>query len=817
MIKINKKNSVPTKFKNKEAFKQAFKKKVEEVSGEKFSEATVQTQYEALSQMVMETITTEWVENNRRNHERDDKQIYFFSIEFLIGRLMRAYINNLGWDEIVPEALEEMGLDYDKIQAREHDPALGNGGLGRLMACFLDSTASMDFPGHGNGIRYKYGLFQQKIVNDEQVEVADNWLRNGYPFEIAKPEKSVIVKYKGNVRQEWVNGKMVFIHENYEPVLAVPYDVPIQGYHNGTVNSLRLWSAQPVEDFDLSTFNEGHFLKAMQRKSEAEAISQVLYPSDNGFEGQQLRLKQEYFFVCAGLKRIVRRYKKHNHGSMDGFSNKICIHINDTHPAMCVPELMRILMDEENYEWDDAWKMTVDTISFTNHTVLPEALEKWPIDMMKELLPRIYQIIEEINRRFVEDMNNRYPGMEARNYGISILKDGQVHMAHLSIIGSHSVNGVAELHSKILREETFRDFYAVFPERFQSVTNGVTPRRFLMGANKNLKDLLVDTIGDDWTQANNLTDLKKLEPFADDPAFLKKLGAVKHANKVRLAAYVKDQLNIEIDPDSIFDIQVKRIHEYKRQLLNALHIMHIYNQLRSNPNADFVPKTYIFAGKAAPSYYYAKEVIKLINVLADKINHDDQVNKKLKVVFLPNFNVSLAEIVYPAAEISEQISTAGKEASGTGNMKFMMNGAVTLGTMDGANVEIARVVGPDNIFTFGLSDVEVTNYNDHGGYRSLDVFESDPRVQEVLNQLINGFLNGVTFQTIYDSLLLHNDAYFVLKDFGSYADIQQIASNAYRDQEKWLRMSTINIANSGIFSSDRSIADYQKNVWKIKK
>jgi len=417
---------------------------VEEVSGEKFSEATVQTQYEALSQMVMETITTEWVENNRRNHERDDKQIYFFSIEFLIGRLMRAYINNLGWDEIVPEALEEMGLDYDKIQAREHDPALGNGGLGRLMACFLDSTASMDFPGHGNGIRYKYGLFQQKIVNDEQVEVADNWLRNGYPFEIAKPEKSVIVKYKGNVRQEWVNGKMVFIHENYEPVLAVPYDVPIQGYHNGTVNSLRLWSAQPVEDFDLSTFNEGHFLKAMQRKSEAEAISQVLYPSDNGFEGQQLRLKQEYFFVCAGLKRIVRRYKKHNHGSMDGFSNKICIHINDTHPAMCVPELMRILMDEENYEWDDAWKMTVDTISFTNHTVLPEALEKWPIDMMKELLPRIYQIIEEINRRFVEDMNNRYPGMEARNYGISILKDGQVHMAHLSIIGSHSVNGVAE-------------------------------------------------------------------------------------------------------------------------------------------------------------------------------------------------------------------------------------------------------------------------------------------------------------------------------------------------------------------------------------
>ena len=631
----------------KASFKKAFIKKVEEVSGEDFSESTAQHQYEALSELVMEEITAEWAVNNSRLHKMEEKQIYFFSIEFLIGRLLKAYINSLGWDNIVPEVLCELGLDYEAIQAKEHDPALGNGGLGRLMACFLDSTAAMGFPGHGNGIRYKFGLFEQKIINNEQVEVADNWLKNGYPFEIAKPD------------------------------------------------------------------NQGHFLKAMQRRSEAEAISQILYPNDNGFEGKQLRLKQEYFFVCAGLKRIVRRYKKFNHGSMDGFSDKICIHINDTHPALCVPELMRILIDEENYEWDKAWDMIVKSISFTNHTVLPEALEKWPIDMVKELLPRVYQIIEEINRRFVNDMNWFYPDQEARNYSISILKDGHVHMAHLAIIGSHSVNGVAELHSKILREETFKDFYAVFPERFHSVTNGVTPRRFLMGSNPQLKTLLNETIGNSWTMPNKLSSLEALLPYAADAAFCEKLGAVKRRNKAHLAAYINKSQGIQLNPDSIFDIQVKRIHEYKRQLLNALHIMYLYNTLKADPNMDFVPKTYIFAGKAAPSYYYAKEVIRLINVIADKVNNDTTVNDRLKVVFVPNFNVSVAEMIYPAAEISEQISTAGKEASGTGNMKFMMNGAITLGTMDGANVEIAEAVGMDNIFTFGLSDVEVANYNAH--------------------------------------------------------------------------------------------------------
>lgn len=806
-----------TDIKTKEAFKKAFIKKVEEVSGDDFKESTVTNQYEALAELVMERITGEWAVNNSRLNKMEEKQVYFFSIEFLIGRLLKSYINNLGWDTMVEETLSELGVNYETVQAEENDPALGNGGLGRLMACFLDSTAAMGFPGHGNGIRYKYGLFEQKIINNEQVEVADVWLKNGYPFEIAKPDKSVIVKFGGDVRMEEINGRVQFIHENYDPVLAVPYDVPVKGYRNDKVNSLRLWSARPIDDFDLSTFNQGHFIKAMQRKSEAEAISQILYPSDHGFEGKLLRLRQEYFFVCAGLKRIVRRYKKQNNGSLDGFSDKICIHINDTHPALCVPELMRILVDEEGYEWDTAWDMTVKSISFTNHTVLPEALEKWPVDMMQKLLPRVYQIVEEINRRFLNDMNWFHPDRVDHNYNMAILKDGQVHMAHLAIIGSHSVNGVAELHSKILREETFKDFYAAFPERFTSVTNGVTQRRFMMGSDPKLKDLIDETIGTDWKTPGKLCKLEDLVPFATDKAFQKKLSAVKRSNKERLAKYIKETQNIILNPEAIFDVQVKRIHEYKRQLLNILHVMFVYNQLRSNPNADIVPKTYVFAGKAAPSYAYAKEVIRLINVVAEKVNNDPQVKDKLKVVFVPNFNVSVAEIIYPAAEISEQISTAGKEASGTGNMKFMMNGALTLGTMDGANVEIAESVGKDNIFTFGLTDGEVFNYNNYGGYRSLDIYESDPRLQEVLSQLINGFFGDTAgFQMIYDSLLLHNDTYFVLKDFSAYVDIQDIASDVYRNSADWQKMSVINIAHSGIFSSDRSIEDYQKRVWKIK-
>ncbi len=625
----------------------------------------------------------------------------------------------------------------------------------------------------------------------------------------------MVVKYGGYVDQVQVNGKSVFLQKDYDAILAVPYDIPMQGYKNNTVNSLRLWSAEPIEGFDLETFNQGDFIKAVQRRSDAEAISQVLYPSDAGFEGRQLRLKQEYFFVAAGLKRILRRYKKMHNGSVEGLQNHIIIHINDTHPALVVPELMRLLLDEEGLGWDEAWKIVTETVTFTNHTVLPEALEKWPIDLMQRLLPRVYMIIDEINRRFMEEMNNKYPDRWDRNYHCSVLQDGQVHMANLSIIGAHSVNGVAEIHSRILRDETFHGFYEIWPEKFTNVTNGVSQRRFMYGANPKLEKAITSKIGNDWSTATNMEKLKEIEKFADDEAFLDELASIKRENKERLAKYIQQTQGIEINPDSIFDIQVKRIHEYKRQLLNVLHIIHEYNELKDNPNMDYVPKTYFLAGKSAPSYTYAKEVIRLINSVAQKINSDPDMKGRLSVVFVPNFNVSTAEIIYPAAEVSEQISTAGKEASGTSNMKFMMNGAVTLGTMDGANIEIREHVGDENMFVFGISDQDVYNYTHFGGYRSFDYYEADPRIRRVLNQLIDGTLPGQPFSMIYDSLLLNNDQYFVLRDFDDYVMAQKRVSEAYKDQKNWHRMSLMNIANSGVFSSDRSIEDYKKNVWKI--
>lgn len=802
------------KQKEKEIFKASYLNKIEEVSGDCLAECSLLNQYQALAEVVMDSVTTQWARSNAQYNQYQDKQVYFFSIEFLIGRLLNTYVNNLGIEELVTESLEELGLDYAAIQKMESDPGLGNGGLGRLMACYLDSSAALNMPAHGNGIRYKYGLFEQRIINGEQVEVADNWLKDGYPFEIRKPGKSVIVKFGGTINSEKINGILTFVHENYEAIMAVPYDIPIKGYHNETVNSLRLWSAEPLEAFDLPSFNQGQFLDAVRHKSEAEAISQILYPNDNGFDGKLLRLKQEYFFVCAGLKRIVRRYKKFNHNSMDGFSDKVCIHINDTHPALCAPELMRILIDEEGLGWDDAFRTTVNAISFTNHTVLPEALEKWPVAMMKTLLPRVYMMIEEINHRFTAELYAKYPNDMERNYSLSIIKDDMVHMASLAIVASHSVNGVAALHSKILREETFKGYYEIFPERFNSVTNGVTPRRFLMNSNPNLKNLINESIGTDWH--TNLFQLKRLLTHVNDPVFYEKFNAVKLANKVRLANHIQIHNNITVDPTSVFDIQVKRIHEYKRQLLDALHILYLYNRLKENPNLEMTPRTFIFAGKAAPGYYYAKQVIRLINAIAQLINLDKTVNDKLKVVFLANFNVSLAEIIYPAANVSEQISTAGKEASGTGNMKFMMNGAITLGTMDGANIEIAEAVGPSNIITFGLSSDEVSLYEKHGGYRSLDVYEQDPRIQEVMHQLVNGTLgSGLNFQNIYDSLLLYNDRYFVLKDFGAYTAAQNHVDQLYRDEAAWTKMSITNIAHSGMFSSDRSIRDYQRKIWKI--
>ncbi len=802
----------------KDNFKATFKKKVEEVSGKKFEVSLPLHNYRALAEIIMEHVNSGLAESNLRYTKHEDREIHFFSIEFLIGQMMRNYIINLGWDNFVYDALSELGIDFDDLQALEHDPALGNGGLGRLMACFLDSGASMGLPVFGNGIRYKYGLFEQKILNNEQVEVADNWLKNGYPFEHAKPEEAVIVKYGGYVQQETVGNKQVFIQKDYSPVLAVPYEIPVQGYHNDTTNYLRLWNAETVDDFDLVTFNNGNHLQAIERQSEAAAISHILYPSDSGFDGKLLRLKQEYFFVSAGLKHLVSRFKRHHNGSIEQFEEKTCIHINDTHPALCVPELMRILIDEEGLGWDDAWAVTTKTLTFTNHTVLPEALEKWPVDMMQNLLPRIYMIIHEIDKRFVEEMNRHYPHHEARNYAMSVIQGGQVHMANLAIIGSSSVNGVAALHSKILREHTFKNYYEVYPHKFNSVTNGVTPRRFMFGNNPKLIELISDTIGEDFKRATNLTALKALEAYEDDTEFQKKVEDIKLQNKKRLAEHIAKTQGIQINPHSIFDIQVKRIHEYKRQQLNALHIMHCYNMLKDNPNMAWVPRTFIIAGKAAPSYAFAKEVIRLINTLSAKINNDPDMKDKLSVVFIPNFNVSVAEIIYPAAEVSEQISTAGKEASGTGNMKFMMNGAVTIGTMDGANVEISQNVGLDNIFTFGLSDIAVANYQQNDGYHSIDYFNNDERIQRVLKQLIDeSYLETYGFHSIYDSLLIHNDQYFVLADFDDYVKTQQCLSKEYLNRNKWNRMSIHNIANSGFFSSDRSIRDYQKRIWKTYK
>lgn len=796
-----------------EDFKSAYIKKIEEVSGDYLAESSLLNQYEALAEIVMDKITSQWAKTKSQYDEIPHKRVYLFSIEFLIGRLLRSYVNSLDMEETVKIAMDELGLDYETILNQETDPGLGNGGLGRLMACFLESSATLGLPFHGNGIRYKHGLFEQKIINGEQVEVADNWLRNGYPFEIRKPNEAVVVKFYGNLHSEKVNGVLTFVYEDYEPILAVPYDVPLKGYHNNTVNSLRLWSAEPIEEFDLPSFNEGQFLDAVRHKSEAEAITQILYPNDNRFDGKQLRLKQEYFFVCAGLKRMITRFKRYNNDCLDEFADKICVHINDTHPALCGPEMMRIFMDEEGLSWDDAWKLTVNSLTFTNHTVLPEALEKWPVDMMKFLLPRIYMIIEEINRQFQNELRNKSGLNELQIDSLSIIHDGQIHMANLAIVCSHSVNGVAELHSKILKEETFNGYYKLFPKRFHSVTNGVTPRRFLINSNTGLRDLITESIGTDWI--NNLFALENLKHFKDDASFSDQFNRIKVENKIQLANYINEHNQIIVNPDSIFDIQVKRIHEYKRQLLNALHILHLYNHLKANPNEEIVPRTFIFAGKAAPGYYFAKEIIKLINAIANLVNNDKFIRDQIKVVFLANFNVSLGEIIYPAANISEQISTAGKEASGTSNMKFMMNGAITLGTMDGANIEIHEAVGEDNIITFGLSSDEVAYYEKNGGYSSVEIYENDHRIQKIMHQLINGtFGHLYNFQSIYDSLLLYNDTYFILKDFDSYGKAQNQINDLFKDKNKWFNMSLNNVAYSGLFSSDRAILDYQKDIWK---
>ncbi|MGI6145145.1 MAG: glycogen/starch/alpha-glucan phosphorylase [Clostridia bacterium] len=803
-------------FKDKEAFKKAFLEEFQSIYNKSIDEGSNFEKYDALASLIRDEISTAWYQTNKYYKEADHaKEVYYFSIEFLLGRLLSSNLLNLGIQEVVEAGLADLGINLKDLEAEEADAGLGSGGLGRLAADILDSMASLNLPGHGCGIRYRYGLFEQKIENGEQVERPDDWLKKGYPWELRRPDKAVEVKFGGKVKVNCVEGRTVFIHEEYESALAVPYDIPIVGYQNGLVNTLRLWSAEaPEAEFDFYSFQRGDYLKAVERKYSAESISQILYPDDSYYEGRKLRLKQQYFFVSAGLQSIVRRYKK-RHATMHNFSEKVALHINDTHPALVIPELMRILLDEEGMGWDEAWQITTETVSYTNHTILPEALEKWPIDLFKQLLPRIFMIVEEINERYCRNLWKKYPNME-KIREMAIVSDGYVRMAPLAIAGSFSVNGVAKIHTEILKKQVMRQYYEDCPQKFNNKTNGITHRRWLLMANPKLAELISDTIGSNWI--NNPSELKKLLQFKDDSSVQEKFAQIKLQNKAKVAEFIKEKYDLQIDPYSIFDIHIKRIHAYKRQLLNVLHIMHLYNQLLENPDLDIAPRTFIFAGKAAPGYYFAKKTIKLINALAEVINKDKAIKGKIKMVFLENYNVSLAELLIPSANLSEQISTASKEASGTGNMKFMMNGAVTIGTLDGANVEILEKVGADNFLLFGLTADEVLHYYKHGGYSSRNLYNREPAIKKILEQLINGFLQvpKEEFMGIYDQLLNYNDEFFVLKDLGSYIKAQEKANSLYQNREKWLQMCLTNVAYSGAFSSDRTTNEYADGIWHLK-
>jgi starch phosphorylase len=793
-------------FANKEEFKYTFLQRLEMVYGKRFSESTALDQYHTLGNMIREHISNHWIQTNERNRAEHKKQVYYLSIEFLLGRLLGSYLMNLGIRDVVEEGLKELGIQLRDIEEVETDAGLGNGGLGRLAACFLDSLASLDLPGHGQGIRYKHGLFDQKIVNGYQVELPEQWLRHGNVWEVRKEDLAIEVNFWGKVNVYTENGRLKFRHIDAEKVMAVPYDMPVIGYDTKTVNTLRLWSAEPAK-FPMNK-------NVMQYKRETEAISEFLYPDDANDEGKILRLKQQYFLVAASIGSIVREYRN-RYGHLKDFHQHVAIHINDTHPVLAIPELMRILLDEEEMSWEDAWYITTNTISYTNHTTLSEALEKWPVYIFKPLLPRIYMIIEEINERFCRNLWERYPGDWKRIEEMAIIAHGLVKMAHLAIVGCHSVNGVAKIHSEILKHREMKRFYEYFPEKFNNKTNGITHRRWLLKANPELATLVTEAIGTGWIKhPEQLIELKR---YATDASFKEELAHVKMKRKAILAKLICEKTGIAIDETSIFDVQVKRLHAYKRQLLNVLHIMYLYNRLKADPNFTIYPRTFIFGAKASPGYHYAKRIIKLIHSLAEKVNHDKQIKGQLKVVFLENYRVSLAEKIFPAADVSEQISTASKEASGTGNMKFMINGAVTIGTMDGANIEIFERVGSDNIFIFGLTAEEVLHYYENGGYHSYEYYHHDQRIQQVVNQLVNGFFHDAYdhFEPIYDSLLAQNDQYFVLRDFASYVEAQEKVGTAYEHQEKWLEMSAINIANSGYFSSDRTIREYARDIWNI--
>lgn len=777
------------------------------VCGKSFSESSERDHYQTLGIMIREFVSHDWIKTNERYLAAKGKQVYYLSIEYLLGKLLRQNLINLGIEETVQVGLRDLGIDLSDLEELESDAGLGNGGLGRLAACFLDSLASLDLPGHGHGIRYKHGLFEQKIVDGYQVELPEQWLRSGNVWEVRKADLAVKIPFWGKVEGRTENGRLTFQHLNAESVTAVPHDMPVIGFNSETVNTLRLWNAEPSQ----FPFHED----ILKYKRETESVSEFLYPDDTHDEGKILRLKQQYFLVSASIQSIIKTYRK-QHGNLKELHQHVCIHINDTHPVLAIPELMRILIDDEGFDWDLAWYITKHTISYTNHTTLSEALEKWPIRIFQPLLPRIYMIVEEINERFCGELWDQYTGDWDRIAKLAIIADGYVKMAHLAIVGSFSVNGVAKLHTEILKTREMNQFYQLFPEKFNNKTNGIAHRRWLLKGNPDLSALISESIGSSWT--NSPGDLIQLLKFQNDTSFMDKLLDIKRNNKKLLADVIQSHNGIVVDSSAIFDVQVKRLHAYKRQLLKVLHIMYLYNRIKEDSSFSMVPRVFIFGAKASPGYYYAKKIIKLINTVAEKVNNDPAIGDKMKVVFLENYRVSLAEKVFPAADLSEQISTASKEASGTGNMKFMINGALTVGTMDGANIEIHELVGDENIFTFGLSADEVLHYYQHGGYQSIEYYHHDSRIRQAVDQLVNGFFPGVynEFEPIFDSLLEENDQYFVLKDFASYADTQKKIGETFRNQQIWQKKCLINIAHAGYFSSDRTIQEYADNIWGIK-
>ena len=801
---------------DKEKFKKELESNVRMLFRRKLEEATPQQIYQAVAYSVKDDIIDNWIETHKAYEKQDKKMVYYMSMEFLMGRALGNNMINLLCYDDVRETLEELGLDLNLIEDQEPDAALGNGGLGRLAACFLDSLATLGYPAYGCGIRYRYGMFKQKIENGYQVEVPDNWLKYGNPFEIKRDEYAVEVKFGGYVDVEMHNGRQKFVQKGYQSVRAVPYDMPIVGYGNHIVNTLRIWDAEAINNFNLDSFDKGEYQKAVEQENLARTICEVLYPNDNHMAGKELRLKQQYFFISASVQRAIAKYKE-THDDIRKFHEKVTFQLNDTHPTVAVAELMRILVDEEGLEWDEAWEITRKTCAYTNHTIMAEALEKWPIELFSRLLPRVYQIVEEINRRFVIEIQNKYPGDQEKIRKMAILYDGQVRMAHLAIAGSYSVNGVARLHTDILKKRELKDFYEMMPEKFNNKTNGITQRRFLLHGNPLLASWVTDKIGDDWI--TNLDHLKHLKVYVDDEKCQQEFMNIKYQNKVRLAKYIKEHNGIDVDPRSIFDCQVKRLHEYKRQLMNILHVMYLYNEIKAHPDMDIVPRTFIFGAKAAAGYYTAKLTIKLINAVADKINNDPSINGKIKVVFIEDYRVSNAELIFAAADVSEQISIASKEASGTGNMKFMLNGALTLGTMDGANVEIVEEVGKENAFIFGLSADQVMEYEKNGNYNPRDVYNNNQDVRQVLTQLVNGFYspeNPELFRALYDALL-EKDTYFTLLDFDSYKEAHNRIDAAYRDEEHWARTAMLQTASAGKFSSDRTIEEYAKEMWHLEK